>query len=93
MEKRRVVITGMGLVSCFGTDVDTFYEQLLKGSSGVKPITGFDVKEFPTQIAAMIEDFDVGDYMQKKMGRRSDPFIRYAMVAGKKALEHAKIDD
>ena len=41
----------------------------------------------------MIEDFDVGDYMQKKMGRRSDPFIRYAMVAGKKALEHAKIDD
>jgi beta-ketoacyl-acyl-carrier-protein synthase II len=87
--KKRVVITGMGLVSCFGTDVDLFYKLLLEGKSGVKPITTFDVSDFPTQIAASIENFDVGTYMDPKQARRADPYMHYAVVAGKKALEHA----
>jgi 3-oxoacyl-[acyl-carrier-protein] synthase II len=87
--KKRVVVTGMGLVSCFGTDVDHFYEQLLEGKSGIVPIEGFPCSDWPTRIGGVIRNFDTGDYMEKKQARRVDPFIRYAMVAGKKALEHA----
>ena len=89
MKKKRVVITGMGLVSCFGMDVDVFYESLLAGKSGVAPISAFPCEDFPTRFAAAVQDFEWGDYMDKKQGRRVDPFIRFAMVAGKKALENA----
>ncbi|NGX33785.1 MAG: 3-oxoacyl-[acyl-carrier-protein] synthase 2 [Candidatus Anoxychlamydiales bacterium] len=92
-KKRRVVVTGLGIASAFGNDVDHFYDQLLLGKSAVKRLDLFDVSEYPTQIAAYIKDFDVGNYMQKKQARRADPFIRYAMVAGKKALENSKIDE
>jgi len=79
----------MGIVSCFGTDVDVFYEALLAGKSGIGPITGFPCDEFPTRFAGAVQDFDPGEYIDKKQARRVDPFIRFAMVAGKKALEHA----
>ena len=91
-KKRRVVVTGLGIASAFGNDVDHFYDQLLLGKSCVQKLDLFDVSEYPTQIAGFIKDFDPGEYMQKKQARRADPFIRYAMVAGKKALEHSKID-
>lgn len=87
MEKKRVVVTGMGIVSCFGTDVDFFYEQLLAGRSGVRSIKEFPCEEYPTRFAATVQDFDTGDYIDKKQARRIDPFMRYAMVAGKKSLE------
>lgn len=90
-KKRRVVVTGMGIVSCFGTDVDKFYEALLKGKSGIKPITAFECEKYPTRFAGEIEELEVGDYMDKKQARRVDPFIRYTMVAGKKAMEDAKL--
>lgn len=92
MDKKRVVITGLGVVSCFGNDVDHFYQCLLQGKSGVVPITKFDVSDYPTKIAGEIRDFDVGDFMDKKQARRVDPFISYTMVAGKKALQNAGID-
>jgi 3-oxoacyl-[acyl-carrier-protein] synthase II len=90
--KKRVVVTGLGVVSCFGNDVETFYQNLLNGNSGVRKIDQFDCSAFPTQIAGGISEFDVGDYMHKKQSRRVDPFIRYAMVAGKKALENASLN-
>ncbi|MCH9613283.1 MAG: 3-oxoacyl-[acyl-carrier-protein] synthase 2 [Chlamydiia bacterium] len=90
---RRVVVTGMGIVSCFGMDVDHFYNQLLAGKSGVDMITAFDCSEYPTRFAAEVKDFETGDYIDKKQARRVDPFIRYSMVAGKKALEHAGLDE
>lgn len=86
-KKRRVVVTGMGIVSCFGTDVDSFYEQLLAGKSGIVPIEGFPCQDFPTRFAGEIRNFETGDYLDKKQARRVDPFIRYSVVAGKKALE------
>lgn len=92
MSKKRIVVTGMGIVSCFGSDVETFYEKLLAGTSGIVPIEGFPVEEYPTRFAGVVRDFDVGDYMDKKQARRVDPFIRYTMVSGKKALEHAGLD-
>lgn len=100
MAKKRIVITGMGIVSCFGTDVEEFYNQLIAGNSGIVPIDEFPCADYPTRIAGCIRNFDPGEYMDKKQARRVDPFIRYAMVAGKKALEsggligdaHAKLD-
>ncbi len=87
MAKKRIVVTGMGVVSCFGNDVTQFYDQLLQGKSGIVPIQKFDVSDYPTRFAGEIRDFDVGDYMDKKQARRVDPFISYTMVSGKKALE------
>jgi 3-oxoacyl-[acyl-carrier-protein] synthase II len=89
MAKKRIVVTGMGVVYCFGTDVNHFYNELLSGKSGVVPITEFPCSDYPTRFAAPVRDLDIGDYMDKKQARRVDPFIRYAMVAGKKALENA----
>lgn len=86
MQKRRVVVTGMGVVSCFGTDVDHFYQQLLAGQSGISLIQSFPCEDWPTRFAGWIRDLDTGDFMDKKQARRVDPFIRYAMIAGKKAL-------
>lgn len=89
MAKKRIVVTGMGIVSCFGTDVDQFYEKLLEGKSGIVPIEEFPCSDYPTRFAGAIRDFDASEYMDKKQVRRVDPFIRYAMVGGKKALSHA----
>lgn len=91
MKKKRIVVTGMGLVSCFGTDIDAYYQQLLEGKSGIVPITEFPCEEYPTRFAGMIRNFDTGDYLDKKQARRVDPFIRYTVVAGKRALEMAKL--
>lgn len=91
MAKKRVVVTGMGLVTCFGKDVETFYQQLLAGKSGVVSIEEFPCQDYPTRFAAVIRNFEVGDYLDKKQTRRVDPFIRYAIVAGKKALEQAQL--
>lgn len=91
-DKKRIVVTGLGIVSCFGNDVDVFYQALLDGKSGVKRIEKMPVDEYPTQIAGEIVGFEVGDYMDHKTARRMDPFIHYAMVAGKKALEYGAID-
>lgn len=91
MKRKRVVVTGMGVVSCFGTDVDEFYNQLLAGKSGIVPIKEFPCQDYPTRFAGSVSDFDVGNYLDKKQARRVDPFIRYTVVAGKKALEHGKL--
>ena len=90
-KKRRIVVTGMGIVSCFGTDVDQFYQSLLEGKSGITPIDQFPCEDYPTRFAGSVQGFEVGDYMDKKQARRVDPFIRYTMVAGKKALESADL--
>jgi len=91
-QKKRIVVTGMGIVSCFGNDVAHFYDQLLQGKSGVVPITDFPVADYPTQFAGLVRDFEAEEYMDKKQARRVDPFIRYVMVAGKKALEMGQLD-
>lgn len=87
MKKKRVVVTGMGVVSCFGTDVDRFYDKLLAGESGIRMIQEFPCEEYPTRFAGSVQDFDTGEYVDKKQARRMDPFARYAIVAGKKSLE------
>lgn len=92
MSRRRVVVTGLGVVSCFGHDVDQFYQSLLEGKSGISKISGFDASLFSTQIAGEIKAFDPEGYLDKKQARRVDKFIAYTVVAGKKAIEHAGLD-
>jgi 3-oxoacyl-[acyl-carrier-protein] synthase II len=93
MAKKRIVITGMGIVSCFGTDVEQFYQNLLAGQSGIDRITKFPCEEYSTQIAGAVKDFEPGDYIEKKQARRIDDSIAYTLVAGKKALESAQLTD
>ncbi len=93
MAKRRVVVTGMGLVSCFGNDLDSFYQALLAGKSGVRPITRFPCEDYTTRFAGWVEPFDSSEYIDKKQARRIDPFILYAVVAGKRALRAAGLVD
>ncbi|XP_037488823.1 3-oxoacyl-[acyl-carrier-protein] synthase I, chloroplastic-like [Triticum dicoccoides] len=89
--RKRVVITGMGLVSVFGNDVDVYYERLLAGESGVGAIDRFDASGFPTRFAAQIRGFSSEGYVDGKLDRRLDDIHRYALVATKKALECASL--
>ena len=87
--KKRVVITGMGLVSVFGNDVNTFYDKLLEGTSGIDTIDRFDISKFPTKFAGQIRGFSTDGYIDGKNDRRLDDSLRYCLVSGKKALEDA----
>lgn len=89
--KKRVVITGMGLASVFGNDVDGFYDKLLAGESGITSIDRFDASKFPTRFAGQIRDFNSEGYIDGKNDRRLDDCLRYCIVAGKKALENADL--
>lgn len=90
---KRIVVSGAGVVSCFGSDVDVFYQSLLDGKSGVRKVEKFDVEGWTTQFAATIDPTSIGSegYVPPKLTRRLDPFLTYALVAGKKALENAGI--
>lgn len=90
---KRIVVSGAGVVSCFGSDVDVFYESLLAGKSGMKKVKTFDVEGWSTNFAACIDPelVDTEGYVSPKLIRRMDPFLTYALVAGKKALEDAGI--
>lgn len=90
--KQRIVITGMGLASCFGNDVNTFYDKLLAGVSGVDTITRFDISDFPTKFAAQIKNFSEEDLIDKKNARRYDDCLKYTVVSGKKALQMAGLE-
>ncbi|PKA65006.1 3-oxoacyl-[acyl-carrier-protein] synthase I, chloroplastic [Apostasia shenzhenica] len=89
--KKRVVITGMGLVSVFGNDVDKYYDRLLEGESGIGPIDRFDASVFPTRFAGQIRGFSSEGYIDGKNDKRLDDCLRYCLVSGKKALEHADL--
>ncbi|KAF3449910.1 hypothetical protein FNV43_RR05989 [Rhamnella rubrinervis] len=89
--KKRVVITGMGLVSVFGNDVDTYYDKLLSGESGIDLIDRFDASKFPTRFGGQIRGFSAQGYIDGKNDRRLDDCLRYCIVAGKKALEDADL--
>jgi 3-oxoacyl-[acyl-carrier-protein] synthase II len=90
--KRRVVVTGLGVVSSLGSNADALFESLCQGKSGIRPITHFSTEGLPTHFAGAITDFDPGDYIDKKQARRIDRAIAFAIVAGKKSVENAGLD-
>ncbi len=89
---KRVVITGMGVISPLGTGLDKFWNALTKGVSGIAKITRFDPSEFSTQIAGEVKDFDFSQYLDKKEARRMDKFSQYGVVAAAMAIEDAALD-
>jgi len=91
MEKRRVVITGMGVVAPNGIGVDNFWDSLVHGRSGVRKITHFDASTYPSQIAAEVPDFDPTDYMDPKTARRLDRFVHLSLASASMALLDAEI--
>ena len=92
MSGRRVVVTGLGLVSPVGVDVKTGWENILAGKSGIGPITHFDVERFATRFGGAIYDFDIEKYVSRKDARKMDKFIHYGMGAGCQALEDSGIE-
>ncbi len=91
MESRRVVITGMGLISSLGNTVERFWANLLSGKSGIDRIQAFDVSEYPTKIAAEVRDFDPLEVLDRKEARHMDRFTQFAVVAAQKAVEDAEL--
>ena len=89
--ERRVVVTGLGLVTPLGIGTQQTWETALAGKSGVGPITRFDAKDLPSRIAGEVKGFDPGQFMDKKEARRNDLFIQYGLAAAELALRDAKI--
>ncbi|WP_438350487.1 beta-ketoacyl-ACP synthase II [Paenibacillus sp. FA6] len=85
----RVVITGMGLISPLGNTVEQFWDRLLKGESGIAPITSFDTSGFKTKIAGVVHDFDPEARFGRKEARRMDRFSQFALAAAEEAWDHS----
>ncbi len=86
---RRVVITGVGLVTPLGTGVEKNWQALIEGRSGISHVTRFDVTDFPTRIGGEIRDFHPEDFIEKKEIKKMDLFIQYAMAAAKMAMDES----
>lgn len=86
MKNRRVVITGMGLVSPVGSRLDAAWENLCAGDGQIGPIEDFDASSYPTRIAGTVRDFNIDDYMSPKDQRKNDPFIHYGVAASVDAI-------
>ncbi len=92
MEPKRVVITGMGVVSPLGHELELFFDNLLAGKSGITRFEAFDATAYDTQIGGEIKDLDVSQYLDRKEVRRMDRFTHFAMIAAMKAVADAHID-
>lgn len=93
MSKRRVVITGLGIVSPVGNTVASAWENIVSGKSGITRITRFDASGFASQIAGEVKDFDIQQYLSAKEARRMDIFIHYGMAAAIQAVKDSGIED
>jgi 3-oxoacyl-[acyl-carrier-protein] synthase II len=92
LSKRRVVVTGLGMVSPVGLDVKTSWENILAGKSGIHPIEHFDVSEFAVRFGGSVWGFDVSKIISSKEARKMDPFIHYGIAAAKEAIEDAGLE-
>lgn len=92
MSKRRVVVTGLGVVSPIGNTVDEFWTNLTAGKSGAGPITYFDTTHFDTKFACQVKDFDPLNYMDRKLAQRVDPFTQFALASSDMAMKDSAID-
>src|SRR5690625_423159 len=92
MDKRRVVITGVGAVTPLGNDAQTLWDGVVQGKSGIDYITKVDKEAFPVHVAAEVKDFDPLQLMDKKEKRKMEYFTQYAVAASKMAVEDAKLE-
>ncbi|WP_339197825.1 beta-ketoacyl-ACP synthase II [Solibacillus sp. FSL R5-0449] len=91
MEKRRVVVTGIGAVSPVGNSAEQAWENVIAGKSGIGPLTRVDVSKFPVSVAAEVRDFNIEDYIEKKEARKMDRFTHYAIAASMMAAKDANL--
>jgi 3-oxoacyl-[acyl-carrier-protein] synthase II len=89
-ERRRVVVTGLGVISPNGIGKETFWSSIKAGKSGIKKITRFDASTYPSQVAGEVDGFDPCDYMDPKSARRMDRFTQFGVASAKMALEDAR---
>ena len=87
--KRRVVVTGMGVITPVGNDVATTWQSLIEGKSGTAPITKFDATKFPVRFAAEVKGFNPLDYMDRKEAKRADQYTQYAVAGARQAMNDA----
>jgi 3-oxoacyl-[acyl-carrier-protein] synthase II len=92
MELKRVVVTGLGALTPIGNTLEEYWDGLVSGKSGAAPITYFDASKFKTQFACEIKNFDVNDFIDRKLARKMDKFSQYAMVATDEAIADSKLD-
>ena len=88
---RRVVVTGMGVISPIGNNLEEFWNALLEGKCGIGPITKFDTTEYKAKLAAEVKDFNARDYMEKAEMLRSDVYAQYGLASACQAVEDSKI--
>jgi 3-oxoacyl-[acyl-carrier-protein] synthase II len=92
VSKRRVVVTGLGIISPVGSTVKSAWDAVVNGQSGIGPITKFDVSAFPVRFGGSVRDFDVTQYITSKDARRMDEFMHYGVAAGIQAVADSGID-
>ena len=90
--KRRVVVTGIGVISPLGTGIEKNWKRILEGRSGIRRITKFDATNFPVQIAGEVPDFNPDDFIEKKEIKKMDTFIQYALAASIMAQKDAGLE-
>lgn len=89
---KRVVVTGMGIVSPLGNSIDSFWNSIKEQKTAFKPITYFDTTDFKVKLAAQVEDFDPADFMEPKSARRMEAFCQFAVAAAAQAIKNAGLD-
>lgn len=92
MERKRVVITGLGVITPIGNNLEEFWQGMMESKSGANLITHFDASAFATQFACELKNFDISEYLDRKSIKRMDPFTQFAMVSATMAVEHSKLD-
>ena len=92
MNKRRVVITGLGIVSPVGNNVNDAWSNIINGVSGIAPITNIDTETQAVKFGGAVKDFDVSKYLSPKEAKKMDIFIHYGMAAGIQAFEDSGIE-
>lgn len=92
MEKRRVVVTGIGAVTPLGLDTETTWNNIIAGVSGIGPLTRVNADDFPAKVAAEVKDFEPGDFMEKKDARKMDRFTQFAVAASLMAVKDAGLE-
>ena len=91
-DRARVFVTGAGVCSPIGNDLETFWENLVNGVSGAGPITRFDASTYETRFACEVKDFSIEGILDRKEAKRMDRFVQFAVVASHSALKHAALD-
>ena len=92
MKGRRVVVTGMGMLTPLGADMETSWQGLTAGESGIRPITSFDATDFPVRFGGAVPEFDIAEYLNPKEARRMDGFIQFGLVTGIQAMQDSGLE-